>query len=435
MLTRRCFLGYSGIGMLTLSTGCQPPTFEQPVYGADLSADSLQHKATLIRVKNRLLGYPINMNTPPDEFFSWRKQLFAAGIDAFAFNNVGNPFKESPIPYNTHDFECETIRKFGKLFAFPPDDTWGFLSHSGTDSNMHGMYMGRTLLKGRTGLLPKAYFTREAHYSVQILRDLLGLETVMVDTLPDGGMDPDDLAHKLAEQPKVPALIVATVGTTFKGAIDNVDRIQDKLAGHASYLHVDAALFGGYLPFTPHAAEVSYQSEHVADTGRYDSIAVSCHKFFGFPSPAGLFITKQSLYDEFNKLFSKIHNPEYIHHVPGTITCSRDAVKPAEFYYFTTPPALAKQTEDAQLILKNAAYLLEQMQTRFPQLSATRANLLSNIVYFRNPGDAIVRKYSLATMRLNVDKKAENFAHVVIMPHVSRAVLTEFLTDLETRPK
>jgi glutamate/tyrosine decarboxylase-like PLP-dependent enzyme len=322
MLTRRGFLNFSGLGILAISTGCQPLAFQRSVYGADISSNTLQQKAKAKRLKNRLLGYPINMNTPSEDFFAWRKELFEAGIDAFAFNNVGNPFKESPIPYNTHDFERETIQKFGKLFAFPADDTWGFLSHSGTDSNMHGMYMGRTILKGRTGSLPKAYFTNEAHYSVQILRDLLGLETVMVNTLSDGGMDPDDLSHKLAVNTDAPALVVATVGTTFKGAIDNVDQIQQKLAGHASYLHVDAALFGGYLPFTPHAAIVSYRVNEDANSGRYDSIAVSCHKFFGFPSPAGLFITKQSLYEEFNGLFGQIHNPEYIQHVPGTITCS-----------------------------------------------------------------------------------------------------------------
>lgn len=431
MLTRRRFFGFSGIGMLAVSTGCLPATLQQSVDGADISADTLQHRSELKNVKSRLLGYPINMNTPPDDFFAWRKQLFEAGIDAFAYNNVGNPFKASPIPFNTHDFEREIILKFGKLFAFPAHDTWGFLSHSGTDSNMHGMYMGRTILKGRTGVLPKAYFTREAHYSVQILRDLLGLETVMVETLPDGAMDPDDLAQKLAENASVPALVVATIGTTFKGAIDSVDRIQEKLAGYASYLHVDAALFGGYLPFTPHAAEVSYMTGKDANTRRYDSIAVSCHKFFGFPSPAGLFVTKLSLYDEFNALFSRIHNPEYIHHVPGTITCSRDAVKPAEFCYFTTPAARAGQEEDAQLMLKNAAWLLDQLTTHFPQLSATRANLLSNTIYFRNPGAAIVGKYSLATMHLNVNNMPVEFAHVVVMPHVSQTVLTEFLTDLE----
>ena len=139
------------------------------------------------------------------------------------------------------------------------------------------------------------------------------------------------------------------------------------------------------------------------------------------------------IYDEFNALFSQIHNPEYIHHVPGTITCSRDAVKPAEFYYFTTPSALARQAEDAELILANATYLLDQMHTHFPQLSAARANPSSNTVYFRSPSAAIVKKYSLATMNLAVDNKPTQFAHVVVMPHVSREVLTEFLTDLENK--
>lgn len=434
MLSRRLFLGSSSLGALALSTGCPSPTVLCAAYGVEVPSDVLQQKARLKGLKDRLLGYPINMNTPSDGFFAWRAELLKSGINSFAYNNVGNPFNASPIPYNTHDFECEIIREFGKLFRFPARDTWGFLSNSGTDSNMHGMYMGRTILKGRTGLLPKAYFTREAHYSVQILRDLLGLETVVVETLPDGSMDPDDLAGKLADNTDVPALIVATIGTTFKGAIDNIDRIQEKLTGVASYLHVDAALFGGYLPFTPHADEVSYQSVTSPNVGRYDSIAVSCHKFFGFASPAGLFVTKQSLYREFNDLFSRIHNPEYIHHVPGTITCSRDAVKPAEFHYFTTPQAVARQAEDAELMLKNTAWLMNQLQADFPQYRATRSNALSNTIYFRNPGEEIVRKYSLATMHVDVDGESEDFAHVIVMPHVSRSVLTEFLTDLERRP-
>lgn len=253
----------------------------------------------------------------------------------------------------------------------------------------------------------------------------------MVETLPDGGMDPDDLTHKLHENANVPALVVATVGTTFKGAIDKIDCIQEKLAGHACCLHVDAALFGGDLPFTSLAAEVSYQSRKLADAGRYDSIAVSCHQCCGFPSPAGLFITKQSIYGEFNELFSRIHNPEYIHQGPGTITCSRDAVKPAEFSHFTTPSALARQAADAQLMLKNVAWLMDQCQSHFPEISATRADRLSNTVYFRYPGEEIVRKYSLATMHVNIDGKPEDFAHVIVMPHVSLEVLTEFLTDLK----
>lgn len=433
MLTRRRFLGYGAAGILALSGGCRPQNLDwldQPDKASTLNL-SLAEKEELARLKNRLLGYPINMAYPPEEFFEWRRELNKAGIGQFAYNNVGNPYQESSIAYNTHDFEREIIRGYGKLFAFPPDNTWGFISNSGTDSNMHGMYMGKTLLKGRTGVLPKVYFTREAHYSIQILRDLLGLETVFVDTLPDGGMDYNDLKQKLAENSSHPALVVATIGTTFKGAIDRVDDIREALKAYPGYLHVDAALFGGYLPFTSHKSEVVYRAPDKPNAARYDSIAVSCHKFFGFPAPAGLFMTTKNRFEEFNRYFSRIHNPEYIHHVPGTITCSRDAVKPAEFYFFTTPSAMETLSGHARVILENTAFLHEQMQQHLPQLQAVRANTLSNTVYFKTPSDRIVKKYSLATMHMEINHQKHEYAHVVVMPHADRQVLSEYLTDLE----
>ena len=434
MLTRRRFLTYSGAGILTLASGCSPEHINWLTHQDETSSTinlALVEQVKLTKLKSLLLGYPINMNTPPEDFFTWRQQLLEAGVGTFSYNNVGNPFKESPIVYNTHDFERDVIHRFGKLYGFLPSDTWGFLSNSGTDSNMHGMYMGRVLLKGRTGVLPKAYFTKEAHYSIQILRDLLGLETVFVETLADGGMDTQDLRKKLADNASQPALVIATIGTTFKGAVDQLDLIQDVLQGYPSYLHLDAALFGGYLPHTSYAAEVLYQSQSKLNRVRYDSIAVSCHKFFGFPSPAGLFISTQSHFDEFNEFFSRIHNPEYIKHVPGTITCSRDAVKPAEFYYFSSPTAMAKQQEDAVAILKNTIYLLDEMQSHFPNLQPVRSNELSNTLFFRKPSDRIVKKYSLATMHLSINNIKQDYAHVVVMPHATRKILTEFLTDLE----
>ncbi|MCX8048703.1 MAG: pyridoxal-dependent decarboxylase [Methylohalobius sp.] len=427
MLTRRQFLGVSAAG--ALASGCRPANFPRLLAEreASISRFSLAGKAKQAHWKNLLLGYPINMNAPPEEFFAWREELRRVGIGGFAYNNVGNPYKPSSIAFNTHDFERELIARFGQVYGFPPGDVWGFLSHSGTDSNMHGLYMGRTLLKGRTGILPRCYFTKEAHYSIQILRDLLGLETVWVETLPDASMDPEDLKRKLAENADWPALVVATVGTTFKGGIDPIDRIQEALrsAGIPSYLHLDAALFGGYLPHTPRAFEVLHSPN--GKPKRYDSLAVSCHKFFGFHSPAGIFLTTRSDFEEFLGFYSQVHNPEYIGHVPGTITCSRDAVKPAEFLFFSTPQAQARQAEDTRRMLAHTDYLFARLQNDFPQLEPKRAGLDSNTIYFRKPADWIVSKYFLAVMRLD----GQEFAHVVVMPHVDLSVLGDFLTDLK----
>jgi glutamate/tyrosine decarboxylase-like PLP-dependent enzyme len=434
MLTRRNFLSFTSAGALALAAECRPADsgwMENMRQGCGDATRSLLKLEKLAAFKSNLLGFPVNMNTPSEEFFAWRRRLNKSGVGEFAYNNVGDPFRESPIPYNTHDLERAVALKFGQLYGFDPHNIWGFLSNSGTDSNMHGMYIGRTILAARNRIFPRCYFTREAHYSIQILRDLLGLETVLVATTPDGAMDAEDLARKLAENAERPALVVATVGTTFKGAVDDVDCIQEALRGYSSYLHVDAALFGGYLPHTAFSKAVLQQGPNGPASKRYDSIAVSCHKFFGFPAPAGIFVTTRANFDEFHEYYSKVHGPEYIGHVPGTITCSRDSVKPAEFYYFTTASSLARQADDARLILGNAKYLFDQMRSRLPHLAPVRANELSNTIYFRRPDDAIKKKYSLAAMKITVNGKEEDYAHVVVMPHASRKVLDNFLTDLD----
>lgn len=420
-MQRRSFIG-AAAGLF--AAACYPGRGGRPSAPPGTAAE-LQGMLGLPERRRLMLGYPVNMLTPPDEFFAWRRELARVGIDQFAFNNVGDPFEHSHIPFNTHSLERELIVRFAEIYRFPPDDVWGFLSNSGTDSNMHGLYMGRTILQARTGVLPTIYFTAEAHYSIEVLADLLGLERVYVGTHADGRMHEGELAERLAAAPERPALVVATIGTTFKGAVDSIDAIASVLAGREAYLHVDAALFGGYLPHTPHADELH---QCVGNVERYHSIAVSCHKFFGFPSPAGIFMTTRSIFEEFLARFAGVHNPEYLLQIPGTITCSRDAVKPAEFHYFSTPAALNRQREHAEQILADTSWLLEQLLARVPALAPVRADPRSNTIYFRRPSDAVVETYSLATM----DIDAVPHAHVVVMPHVTRELLDRFVAELES---
>jgi histidine decarboxylase len=430
MLTRRRFLSHTALGTLALAGGCAPVSLRCRGGGLETEGRSESAATSPLTRKNLMLGYPVNMSMPSDAFFAWRRRLADAGIGEFAYNNVGNPFENSAMLYNTHDYERLVIRHFSNLYGFSAASVWGFVSNSDTDSNLHGMYMGRTLLKARAGRMPKAYFTAEAHYSIEILQDLLGLERVIVDTGADAGMDPDDLRRKVAANGDAPALVVATTGTTFKGAIDPLDRIRAALEGHCHYLHLDAALFGGYLPYTPHAYEVSHRAASGSAAARYDSIAVSCHKFFGFPAPAGLFMTTAETFSEFHREFSLVHNPEYIRHVPGTITCSRDSVKPAEFHYFTTSEAVTTLAENAKAILLNTDWLFDRMKRDFPRFRPNRMNDRSNTLFFRQPSEGILKKYSLATMQVQMGGQRQHCAHVVVMPHATREILGEFLRDL-----
>ena len=385
-----------------------------------------RRQQVLMKDQNLFLGYPDNQRVMPDGYYRWRKTMFELDFGRRTSNNVGDPYHGRNPGVRGHYLECDIIDRFGARFGFDLNDIWGFISNSGTDSNLHGAYMGRTLLKQKTGVNPRIYYTKETHYSVQIIRDLLCLEEVLVSTDSQGAMDSDDLREKLRANNDAPALVVATIGTTFIGAVDNLDEIREALTGYESYVHLDAALFGGYLHATKFRDDLFHTGAHGR---RYDSIAVSCHKFFGFPIVAGMFITSNTTFREYRDHFSQVHDPEYISHVPGTITTSRDSMGPVLFHYFCTDEAFALQEADARACLSNADYLHREMLTHFADLQPRRENDRSIIVHFKRVDDRIREKWTLATIG---PEGAENsFNHAIIMPHVTRPYLDEFLSDLD----
>ena len=82
-------------------------------------------------------------------------------------------------------------------------------------------------------------------------------------------------------------------------------------------------------------------------------------------------------------------------------------------------------------MLTNTKYLFEQLQQRMPELAAKKANDLSNTVFFKEPSPRVIAKYSLATMNQIINGDTKKYAHAIVMPHVSRDVIEEFLSDLE----
>lgn len=435
MVTRRNFLISSGLLAASSTAMCRPANaLTSPTSKAHSVADLTQAKYLALRSEKLkkhpqhiFLGYPGNRNPLPEKFLNWRKELESVELGRILANNVGDPFRSRSVNHS-HFLEADLIERFGGRFGFPKNDVWGIVTNSGTDSNMHGAYIGRTLLHNKTGVQPKIYYTQDAHYSIHIIGHMLALESVVVTSNEDGSMNLTDFAEKLNENKNAPALVLATIGTTFKGAIDDIDAIQSLLKGRESYLHLDAALFGGYLPATQYKEDIQYLKNGIK---RYDSIAVSGHKFFGYCSPTGLFVASKGIFEKFKNYFSQVHDPAYIDHFPGTITCSRDAIKPAEFHYFSTDDAFKDQQTDAAMILSNAAYLQKELKMHFPELNPTHIDARSNTVYFDNKIDPKVKKkWVLATVK-GTHLYGKSLAHVVVMPHANRALLDQFLSDLD----
>jgi histidine decarboxylase len=358
-------------------------------------------------------GYPANQESALQDFYEW---YVRTGMDRVNLNNAGDPMTDEPWNMSTQAFEREVIEFFAPLYGFEKNDVWGIVTHSGTDGNNHGIYFGATDLYNRTKQLPIVYVSDEAHYSNMRLCDLQHLDLRLVKTDPMGRMIPEELEKVL--DPKRPALIVYAMGSTFKGAIDDIEALNAVLAKHPEmevYRHVDAALFGGYLPFTKYQKMVSSKDMH------FESIAVSGHKFFGIDSPSGLFLCTRKVYDN-----QANFNVTYLNSNMKMINCSRDAVQPLKFWWLIRKVGYDEWCKQANRMLDCTAYLEQELKKiGWP----CWRNEYSNTVFFKRPSKEICQKYNLA-LGYNEAFGGE-LAHIVVMQHVNRAKIDGFIKELK----
>ena len=170
-------------------------------------------------------GYPVNQDFDYSDLYP---------LLAFAANNIGDPFGHSRYQSNTHETEREVVRTIAELVRLPPDDAWGYVTAGGTEGNMYGIYVGRELLRN-----PIAYFSQDTHYSVIKILHVLNIRNIMIRSQDNGEMDYDDLRESIRINRDVPPLIVANIGTTMKGAVDDLERIRGHYrgTGPAALLH------------------------------------------------------------------------------------------------------------------------------------------------------------------------------------------------------
>lgn len=377
-----------------------------------LPNDFLNQIAAKLPNKKYRIGYPITQNSALKDFYKW---VLDSGLCDGVLNNVGDPFAPHEYIINSLDVEREVMGFFAPLFGYERDEFWGMITTGGTDSNNHGIYFGHSILKKHGK--PIMYVSREAHYSNYRLADLQGIELRFIDTDESGAMSVSDFSAKLDSSR--PALIVFALGTTFKGAIDDQRAINEVIKSKnppAVYRHVDAALLGGLLIFDKRAEHLINQKEL-----GYDSIAVSGHKFFGIDEPCGIFLCQKSVYEA-----QKSFNISYLHANMPMIECSRSSFTPLKLYWILNHYGISGFKAEVEKIHENTLYLkscLDEMS--YPAW----LNADSNIVYFARPQSALMHKYFFAPD--HDSRLGGELAHIVVMGHVDRDIIDEFIADLK----
>ena len=340
-------------------------------------------------------GYPYNLSYD-----------YTCLLDFFKFslNNLGDPFVESNYGVNSRKFEQEVISFFAKLYKIAENDSWGYVTSCGTEGNLYGIFMGREVYPD--GIL---YSSEDSHYSVAKAARLFRIKHLTTRSQSNGEMEYEHFEELISENRNYPAIINLNIGTTMKGAIDNLDVVLDILERNNIkdyYIHCDAALSGAMLPFLQDAPQVNFNKP-------IGSVSVSGHKFIGSPLPCGVLLTRKAFLE---KIETSI---EYIGSKDTTILGSRNGHSPLILWYAIKTRGNEGLAEEAAFCIQNAQYLFQRLTLmNYPRL----LNDFSNTVVFQKPSELLVKKWQLATQK--------NWAHMVVMQNIDKQKIDTFIDEL-----
>jgi len=369
------------------------------------------YEGQLQRRSARHLGYPYNLDYQNDELARFMR---------YSINNLGDPFVTSNYGVHSRQFEVAVVDFFAKLWKADPDDYWGYVTTCGTEGNLHGMLLARETHPN--GII---YTSKETHYSIFKAANYYRMDIEVIPTLPVGEIDYSALGQALQKNKGRAAILNVNIGTTVKGAVDNLDRILRTLtlSGYARddfYVHCDGALFAMMMPFVDYAPEMSFNKP-------IDSIAVSGHKMLGCPMPCGIALTKKS---HVARVETRI---DYLNSVDTTIMGSRNGHAALHMWHSLRTKGLDGIKASVAACLQTAVYLRDELTN----IGVTcRLNDLSSTVVLERPmHDPFIKKWQLAC--------EEDIAHVVVMPNVTTAKVDTFVAELkasievhgQTKPK
>ena len=342
----------------------------------------------------RQVGYPCNQSFDYSDLTPFLE---------YTLNNVGDPFHDSNFRSNTHEIEREVIARFASLMHLEQEQAWGYVTSGGTEGNMYGIYMGRELFPDGV-----VYFSQDTHYSVLKILRVLNVRNIMIKSQENGEIDYEDLRETIRIHRDAPVIFMANIGSTMKGAVDDVQKVRgilDDLAVTNAYIHADAALSGMILPFVDEPQPYGF------DAG-FDSVSISGHKLIGCPLPCGVVLTKR---DYVARIARSI---EYVGVLDTTLPGSRNALTPLMMWYAFERLGMDGFRELVAEMLAVAEYAVE----RFSEFGVPAWRHKNSVtVVFPRPPAEVSRKWQIAPLG--------DIAHIITMPHVTREMVNEFVDD------
>ena len=227
-------------------------------------------------------------------------ETIASELIISTFNQSMDSWDQSPV---ATEIEVEVINHLCSLYGYDKNAD-GVFTSGGSQSNQTAIILARdTFCSNNLNYDIKKYgvdekcrklrmYTSEiSHFSMEKSAHILGLGYQSVVKVPVDSRKKMDinalnqLIQKDIEQGNIPFLIVATVGTTDFGSIDDIKILHEIAQKNHMWLHADAAYGSGVIMSQKYAKRVD-------GLALCDSITVDFHKMFLMPISCSAVLVK-----------------------------------------------------------------------------------------------------------------------------------------------
>ncbi|NHN24108.1 aspartate aminotransferase family protein [Flavobacterium jejuense] len=328
----------------------------------------------------------------------------------------------------TQEIEREVLEILAvDIFNATTNEYDGYIATGGTEANIEALWVYRNhFMNTYQAKLSEICIlaSEDTHYSIAKGANLLMIDWLRVEVhFENRTIDETKLEILLQEvisKGKKYFIVVANMGTTMFGSVDNPDIYTNLLEKYDQRfkLHIDAAYGGFVYPFLTPKNHLDFTNKLVS------SITIDAHKMLQAPYGTGIFICRKNLIE--NVL---TREAGYVAGMDVTLCGSRSGANAVAIWMILKTYGKNGWYEKVKTLEMRTNWLC----TRLDEL---------NISYFREPfmnivtiksafiSKDIASKFDLVPQSHNSDNK---WYKVVLMEHVEIDSLNELITSLEIR--
>lgn len=337
-------------------------------------------------------------------------------LEAYAMfleSNLGDP---GLFP-GTKDLEDEVISILGDMLG--KADVYGHIITGGTEANLMAMRAARNLheIKDAEIIVPKS-----AHFSFKKAAEMLCLSLKEAELDGNYRVDLNSVEDLISDKT---VAVVGVAGTTELGKIDPITGLSEICTDNDIYLHVDAAFGGFSIPFLQDAGydlpEFDFKIPGVS------SITIDPHKMGLAPIPTGGILFRHRKYLE----SMSIETPYLTEDRQSTIVGTRTGASTAATWALLKHLGRDGYRKIATKCMELTDFLAQGIEKAGFDL-VTEPEL--NIVAFRSSKMSMDEiSQGMADMGWLPSISAHPRAvRIIIMPHIKKEHLENFLSDLRS---